>query len=678
MPQVFDVSKKESEFVSFWDGELDGITYGCLASFPYWGARLRIYSYNENLKIPAGVELADAREICPDENLLNRYIADGQVEPAKFANLFRYLLLGKINSCWVDADILCLKPPDFSSDQFVFGKQFPNQDHRWFINNAVLKLPSDSGILTQLVKQARAVIDLDQPWGVIGPELVTRLFKQAGLFELARPVADFYPLSPDKFWMPLLPEETKAVEAALSASKLLHLWNNQFKRSGYDKQAAPPRGSFLHDTFSRIGGLAGFSRTYDVDELKSVINEYLPKEQAWSNDYARSQIREMASEIATLQKTNGLLIELFSKKPNTKELHPITTKIWKWLDGFTVVFGIDGVIWKDNLRAGVWYHLANYSNAVVIVWDQGGWLDFGEYDDNIGMLKCRNNVGYVFDAVAMQSLAPEVYKEILEDWFFRKTNKALNLNNPKTFSEKIQWLKLYDSTPIKARLADKYLVRDYVREKIGEEYLITLLGAWDRFEEIDFGLLPDKFVLKANHGSAYNLIVSDKSLLNIEEAGKNIKQWLVENYAFKNGLELHYKDIAPKIIAEEYIENNNDEIYDYKVFCFDGQAKYIQYLIGRSLDLRMAFYDREWNLMPFISNYARIEQEIGKPNNLEQMLTLAEKLAQGFAYVRVDFYRLNNGELKFGELTFTPASGIFQWDPPEYDEILGNMLNLPI
>jgi hypothetical protein len=420
------------EFASFWDGEVDGITYGCLASFPYWGERLTLYSYNENIKIPSGVKLADAREICPDENLLTRYIAYGKAERAKFANLFRYLLLSKTNSCWVDADIICLTPPDFGGDEFIFGQQFSNKDHQWCINNAVLKLPSNSSILARLIEEARTVVDLDQPWGIIGPELVTRLFNEAGLSELAHPVSDFYPLSPAQFWMPLLPEEAKEVETAVSASTFLHLWHNQFKLSGYDKQAAPPKGSFLYNIFNRIGGLSAFIRTYDVDELKSDISEYLPREKAWSNNYARTQINQMINNIANLQNTNKFLVELFlaksdpdkqlfrtdlqagdadhhpeegDSKPESvpdEKTHPVTTKIWQWPDSSTVVFGLDGIIRKDDSRAGVWYHIANHSNAVLMVWDEGGWLDFGQYD-GIGVLKCRNNVGSIFDAVSMPS-----------------------------------------------------------------------------------------------------------------------------------------------------------------------------------------------------------------------------------------------------------------------------------
>ena len=160
-----------------------------------------------------------------------------------------------------------------------------------------------------------------------------------------------------------------------------------------------------------------------------------------------------------------------------------------------------------------------------------------------------------------RSLDPSQYEEELKDWYKRRTKKELDLENPKTFNEKIQWLKLYDSTPIKTKLADKYLVREWVKEKIGEEYLVPLLGVWDKFDDIDFDKLPDKFVLKCNHGCGWNLIVTDKSKIDKVEAKKKFDKWMNTNFAFCNGLELHYKNIQPKIIAEEYLENNGGDLY---------------------------------------------------------------------------------------------------------------------
>ena len=276
-----------------------------------------------------------------------------------------------------------------------------------------------------------------------------------------------------------------------------------------------------------------------------------------------------------------------------------------------------------------------------------------------------------------RNLQPEQYADELKFWFKKTTGTELNLDNPKTYNEKIQWLKLYDSTPLKTRLADKYLVRDWVKEKIGNQYLIPLLGVWDKFEDIDFNKLPNSFVLKANHGCGWNIIVKDKSKFNFEEAKKKFDTWMNLNFAFRVGLELQYMNIPPKIIAEEYMENGNNDLYDYKVFCFNGKAESIMFLSERKHGLKMAFHDLNWNKLPFVYTYPRNEAEVPKPKNLELLIQLSEKLAAGFAHVRVDFYILNDGSLKFGEMTFTSASGNCKWNPPEQNRIYGDLIKLP-
>lgn len=268
------------------------------------------------------------------------------------------------------------------------------------------------------------------------------------------------------------------------------------------------------------------------------------------------------------------------------------------------------------------------------------------------------------------------YEKELKLWYKDKTGKNLNLRRPRTYNEKIQWLKLYDSTPLKTRLADKYLVREWVAEKIGEQYLIPLLGVWDSFDEIDFDQLPDRFVLKANHGYHWNYIVEDKSTFDKGDAKSKFDRWLNRNFAFR-GLELQYLNIPPKIIAEEYLENGDNDLYDYKVFCFGGRAESINYISGRKQELRQAFFDINWNKLPFTDGFQIDETEIPRPKNLDLLIKLAEKLAEGFAHVRVDFYILNDGSLKFGEMTFTSLSGTCRWDPPEQDYIYGDLIKLP-
>lgn len=285
--------------------------------------------------------------------------------------------------------------------------------------------------------------------------------------------------------------------------------------------------------------------------------------------------------------------------------------------------------------------------------------------------------GPVSDYDYYASLKPEQYAGELKEWYDHLMGQKLNLDNPRTYNEKLQWLKLYDSTPLKTKLADKYLVRDWVKEKIGEEYLVPLLGVWDSFDEIDFDALPQSFVLKANHGCGWNLIVKDKSQLDLQDAREKFNTWMGLNYAYCNGLELHYMNIRPRIIAEEYLENDHNDLRDYKVFCFGGKAHHIMYLTDRKVGMKMSFYDLEWNKQNFVYSFPLNDQDVPRPQRLEELISVSEKLAQGFAHARVDFYILNDGTLKFGEITFTSATGTCKWNPPQQDRIYGDLIQLP-
>lgn len=275
------------------------------------------------------------------------------------------------------------------------------------------------------------------------------------------------------------------------------------------------------------------------------------------------------------------------------------------------------------------------------------------------------------------NLPDNLYVQELSDWFKRVMGETLELDNPITFNQKIQWLKLFDTTPEKTQLSDKYLVREWVKGKIGDKYLTKLYGVWDNFDDIDFDSLPDKFVLKANHGCAFNFIVPDKSEMDRSDARYKFASWLKFNYAFR-GLEPQYCNIKPLIIAEEYLENDGKDLYDYKIWCFDGKPTYIQFIRERNHGgIKMAFFDTEWNKMPFVYNYPRIESDVEKPENLDEMLDIAKTLCEGFCYVCVDLYHLNDNSIKFGEMTFTRANGTCRWTPPEYNEIIGSMIKLP-
>lgn len=276
-------------------------------------------------------------------------------------------------------------------------------------------------------------------------------------------------------------------------------------------------------------------------------------------------------------------------------------------------------------------------------------------------------------------LNPVYYSQALKLWYERKTGKLLDLNNPRTYNEKIQWMKIFDSNKVKTLLSDKYKVRDWIARKIGAKYLVKLLGVWDTFDDIDFESLPKQFVLKTNHGSGTLIIVKDKNKFDREKARKKFNEWMKKDFALCNGFELHYSDIERKIIAEEYIENEASDLHDYKVWCFNGEPKYIQYLSERNTSgLKMNFFDLNWNEVDIRYNYPRSEKKIPKPEQLSKLIRLSRILAQHFNHVRVDFYILNNGDIKFGEMTFTSSSGDCKWIPEAADEKLGELFDVQV
>lgn len=256
-----------------------------------------------------------------------------------------------------------------------------------------------------------------------------------------------------------------------------------------------------------------------------------------------------------------------------------------------------------------------------------------------------------------------------------RVGKNVNLFNPKTFNEKIQWLKLYDRNSKYTMMVDKYEVRKYIAETIGEEYLVQNLGVWDNFEDIDFNKLPNQFVLKCTHDSGGLVICRDKSLLDIHAAKKKINRCLKRNFYY-HGREWPYKNVRPRIIAEEFIA---EDIKDYKFYCFNGKQRYLY--ISQGLEnhetARISFYDMEFKKAPFgRSDYLPFIDSVEKPKNFEFMQDLAIKLAGDLPFIRVDMYNVND-KIYFSELTFSPCSGFMPFDPPEYDEYLGSLLKLP-
>lgn len=270
-------------------------------------------------------------------------------------------------------------------------------------------------------------------------------------------------------------------------------------------------------------------------------------------------------------------------------------------------------------------------------------------------------------------------EHMLKIQYFIKTGKNLNIKEPKTFNEKLQWLKLYDRNSDYTTMVDKYEVYKYIEKKIGKEYLIPLLGVWNSVEDIDWVSLPNRFVMKNTHDSGGVVICRDKRNLDIHQAKEKLQSsFSLDPYTF--GREWPYKNVKPRIIAQKFLKDEDSkELKDYKFFCFNGEVKLILVVegLGANENPKRNFYDKNWNLLPFNEgNASNIRREIKKPINYDKMIEIAELLSKDIPFVRVDLYEVNK-KIYFGELTFYPQSGYNQFEPKEYNEILGNWLTLP-
>lgn len=256
--------------------------------------------------------------------------------------------------------------------------------------------------------------------------------------------------------------------------------------------------------------------------------------------------------------------------------------------------------------------------------------------------------------------------------------QKLNINNPVTIQDKIGWLKIFDNSSIKTLCTDKILLHDYCKQKLGKDICIPILKIYNSVDDIDLNKLPDKFVLKCNHGCQYNIIVTDKSKIDIKKIKEKLNNWLLENYALK-GFEPQYFDIKPKCYVEVYFENNLNNLIDYKFLCFNGIPMYCQIISDRYTNKKyLNYYD-----MNFVPQYglsrtdfeANYDIKDKKPINWELMKEISFKLAKDFKFVRVDLYEVDN-MVYLGELTFTPGNGRMLYKNPEHGKMIGDMLKL--
>ena len=282
------------------------------------------------------------------------------------------------------------------------------------------------------------------------------------------------------------------------------------------------------------------------------------------------------------------------------------------------------------------------------------------------------------------ALIPENFEKLsdrqaIRARYYFNFRKFPNLRHPKTFNEKLQWLKLYNRKPEYTNLVDKYEVKKIVAGIIGEEYIIPTLGVWDHAEEIDFDSLPDQFVLKCTHDTASVTICKDKAALDREAVKKHLNDCLQKSL-FLYGREWPYKHVKPRIIAETYLEDHEtQELRDYKLFCFDGVVRALFIATDRQKkdeETKFDFFDAEGNHLRLRYEHPNAATPPPLPEHFEKMKELASILSKGFPHLRVDFYECN-GKIYFGELTFFLGSGFEKFEPEEWDEIFGSWIQLP-
>ena len=260
--------------------------------------------------------------------------------------------------------------------------------------------------------------------------------------------------------------------------------------------------------------------------------------------------------------------------------------------------------------------------------------------------------------------------------YYLCTRKKLNLSDPQTFNEKIQWLKLYGSKPEYTKMVDKYEAKFYVEDIIGSKYIIPTLGVWDSFDDINFNSLPDQFVLKTTHDSGSVVICRNKQTLDKKKAKRKLENSLKRNYFYETR-EYPYKDVKPRIIAEQYMtEMSGQGLKDYKFFCFNGVPKLLFVATDRPFDTRFDFFDMDFNHLDIQQGHPNANKQIDRPKGFEEMKRLAGCLSKDICQVRVDFYDID-GKIYFGEMTFSHFGGNTLFEPDKWDSIIGSWITLP-
>ena len=265
-------------------------------------------------------------------------------------------------------------------------------------------------------------------------------------------------------------------------------------------------------------------------------------------------------------------------------------------------------------------------------------------------------------------------ERVSKTYFKIMLHKKLDLENPQSFNEKIQWLKLYylPKNELSIKCSDKYRVREYVKECGLENRLVDLISVYNNANEIKWDDLPDKFILKCNHGCRYNVLVTNKEQVNYKKETKKLNKWLKEKFGNFNG-EIHYNEIDPKIVCEKYL---GDNLSEYKLYCLNGKYRFMYCVLNPNKENEMeTFFDQDGNVMDVKNALTPVYKEAKTPDCFKQLVEMSEKLAKPFPMVRVDWY-IKDGNIYFGELTFTPFGGLLEFEPKEYDDKFGAMLDI--
>lgn len=276
-----------------------------------------------------------------------------------------------------------------------------------------------------------------------------------------------------------------------------------------------------------------------------------------------------------------------------------------------------------------------------------------------------------------RSMEPEEYRSGLSEWYELMTGEVLNLEDPRSLNEKIQWLKLFDCTELKGILSDKYAMRGVIEKEFGPDHLVPLLGVWDGPEDIDFDILPEQFVLKTTQGSGSNIFVRGRNSIDIAWVRATMRDWLDTDYSFVNGFELHYGFTKNRVIAEDYMDYGSEGLTDYRFFCSFGKVFSIWVDTGSAThQYRRTIFTSSWEPLGVRATHQRHETPPTKPSQFDFMIKAARRLSEKFSLVRVDFYEYDQRAI-IGELTFTPQSGLIDFDPESFNLTLGECVTMP-